>query len=243
MSELLLLPPRSASVSDLLEAATRLFKATLPKVLPLVLIGVLCGEAANIVWLAARRPLTPMPHDPRYIMLQVVGGIIYVAFVAAAMLRQRALARGGDIVTSKALQQSLRRLPVLLLAVLLSAFSVAAGSMMLVLPGIFLAVCYSVLWPLVLFEGAGPYRALVQCVELVRPFWWKACACLVISLLVMAVWLLGFAAVFGILSQVLVDSAGFRAVEASAGLAVAAAVLVFLSSLWIVLYSAASSSA
>jgi len=242
MSELLLLPPRSASVSDLLEAASRLFKATLPKVLPLMLIGVLCGEAANIFWLAQGHTLAALPHDPTYVALRIVGGIIYVALVAAAMLRQRRLARGGAASESE-LRQALRRLPVLLLALVLAAFSVAAGFMMLVLPGIFLIVCYSVLWPLVLFEGMGPYQALVQSVERVRPFWWKACAAFVIAVLVIFVWIFGLGAALGILRTVFTDSPAFRAMAAVGLLTAEAFMVSFFSALWVVLYSAASNSA
>jgi hypothetical protein len=246
MSELLPLPPRSASVSDLLDAASRLFKATLPKVLSLVLIGVLCGEAANIVWLAKLgqdQTLTTLPHDPLYMVLRVIGGIVYLGLVAAAMLRQRRLARGGGTPTESELRQALRRLPVLLLTFVLGIFSVAAGLTMLVLPGIFLMVCYTVLWPLVLFEGMGPYRALVQSVELVRPFWWRACAAFVIAVLVIFIWIFGLGAVLGILRTVFVDGPAFRAVAAASLLAAEAFMISFLCALSIVLYSAASNSA
>jgi hypothetical protein len=246
MSELLLLPPRSASVSDLLDAASRLFKATLPKVLPLLLIGVLCGEAANILWLAKLtkgQTLAALPHDPLYIGLRVIGGIVDLALIAAAMMRQRRLARGGGGAAQDELRQALRRLPVLLLTFVLSIFSVAAGLTMLVLPGIFLMVCYTVLWPLVLFEGTGPYRALVQSVELVRPFWWKACAAFVIAVLVIFIWIFGLGAVLGILGAVFTDSPAFRAVAAAGLLAAEAFMISFMCSLCIVLYSAASNSA
>jgi hypothetical protein len=243
MSQLLPLPPRSASVSELLQAASRLFRVTLPKVLPLMLIGVLCGEAANIFWLAKGQTLTALPHDPLYVTLRVFGGIVYLALVAAAMLRQRRLARGRANPGESELRQALRRLPVLLLAVVLATFSVAAGLMMLVLPGIFLMVCYTVLWPLVLFEGMGPYRALVHSVELVRPFWWKACAAFVIAVLVVFIWIFGLGAVLGILRTVFVDGPAFRAVAAASLLAAEAFMIAFFCALWIVLYSAASSSA
>ena len=51
------------------------------------------------------------------------------------------------------LQASLRRLPVLLLASLLANLSVIAGVLLLVLPGVFLLVCYLVLLPVMLFDG------------------------------------------------------------------------------------------
>jgi hypothetical protein len=244
MSELLSLPPRSASVSDLLEAASRMFRSTLLKVLPLVLIAVLFGEIANIHWLATGHVLTTtLPHDPVYLVLRVVGGVIYVALIAAAMLRQRTLARGGEAAAADELRTALRRLPVLLATIVLATLSVVAGLALFVLPAIFLIVCYTVLWPLVLFDGLGPYRALVQSVELVRPFWWKACAAFVIAALVVLIWMFGLGAVLGILRSVFADSPLFRAVAAAGLLAAEAFMICFFSSVWIVLHSAASSSA
>jgi hypothetical protein len=46
------------------------------------------------------------------------------------------------------------------------------GFSLLILPGLFLFVCYLVMLPVVLFEQHNPYVALVRCVLLVRPYWW-----------------------------------------------------------------------
>ena len=52
------MPPRpDASVSQLLDAATGLFRATLLKCLPFAMIGVLCLEVPNFYWVASGHTL------------------------------------------------------------------------------------------------------------------------------------------------------------------------------------------
>ena len=50
-------PPRSASVSDLLEAATGVFRMTLAKTLPLGMFAILLVALPNFYWLAKGKPL------------------------------------------------------------------------------------------------------------------------------------------------------------------------------------------
>jgi hypothetical protein len=138
----------------------------------------------------------------------------------------------------------LRRLPVILASVLLALLSVVIGVLALVLPGVFLMVCYLVLLPVVLFDGLGPYAALLRSVRVLRPLWWKALAACVITLLLFLIGGIVVAAIIAVIAELLAGNrAAFQAVETAIAVGYGALYFVFLSALMLVIHSAASSSA
>ena len=136
----------------------------------------------------------------------------------------------------------------LVISALLAWLLVFAGSLALILPGVFAAVCLLLLRPVVLFDARNPLHAISRCFSLARPHVdqgacqrrdrraglrdlrhsprrraWGFCE----SLLTLA----------GI------QPAALSAFAAACGLGVQAVALVYFNSLWLVLYSTASSSA
>jgi hypothetical protein len=256
-------PPSGANVSELLEAATRLFRITLPKCLPLAMLGLLVGQIATFYWLASGHTaqLTRLPDDATWWVLTFLGLIGYLWLAAAMMLRQRALI-AGPVRTTVVLEAAARRLPTLLVAVMLSMMALSiglvpaciAGSLLsgplgtvlvflLAAPNGFLIVCFVMLMPIVLFEQRSPYQAVVRAVQLVRPIWVKVCAALVIAMLIVGVCALAAGLCIGVLPKVAGDGAAVEAIVNALVLAVLAVVAVFLSALYLVLYSIASNSA
>jgi hypothetical protein len=239
-------PPRpDASVSQLLDAATQLFRATLLKCLPFAMLGVLCLEIPNFYWVASGHSLEHgMPSDPRYYLLGFAASAVTLFIVSAMMLRQRAFASGAAVDSAAELAAAGRRLPRILLGWILAQLSLFVGFTLLILPGIFLLVCYLVLLPVLLFENLNPYAALVRCVHLVLPYWWKVLACIVIAALVVLICTLAAAAALGILAALLVgEMAATQAIVAAVTVGIWAIACVFGSALALTLHSAASSSA
>lgn len=240
------MPPRpDASVSKLLEAATTLFRATLLKCLPFAMVGVLCLEIPNFYWVASGHTLEHgMPADTRYWLLAFIAGAVTLFIASAMMLRQRALASGAAVDSAAELVAAARRLPVILLGWILAQLSLFLGFTLLILPGIFLLVCYLVLLPVLLFEDHNPYAALVRCVQLVLPRWWKVLATIVIAVLVVLICSLAAAAVLSILAALLVGQGpAVQAIVAAVTVGIGAIGCVFFSALALTLHSAASSSA
>lgn len=235
----------TASVSDLLETSAQLCRASLLKCLPLGMLALLCAQLPNIYWRATGHNISfSAQHDANYDLLALVGTAIEFWLIGALMLRQRAVVLGAPILASAELRTSLRRLPVILMSVLLAVLSVAAGLALLILPGIFLMVCYLVLLPAVLFDGLGPYASLLRSVRLIRPLWWKAMAAFVIALLLFIIFAFVVAAVIGVIAEVLAgDRAALAAVETACTVGFGALFLVYSSALALALHSAASSSA
>jgi hypothetical protein len=176
-----------------------------------------------------------------------VGFAVYQLLAALLMLRQRTLLLGRAPQLQADLAVALARWLPLILSSVLAGILFFVGTLALVLPGIYLLVCFLLLRPVVLFETQSPVQVVVRCIRLVRPMWWKALAAAVIAVLIFLVCAFAASLAFGILKFALsaagMKPAAITAFAQACGLGIQAVALVYFSALWLVLYSAASSSA
>lgn len=243
-----LLPPRSAEVADIMDAARQVFRATLPKCLPLAMLSILLAQMAALQALATgKSPDLMKPHDATYWVLFALGFIGWQLLAAVIMLRQRALLNGKPANLGIELPLALGRWPMLVLTAVLSGVVMLMGFVLLIVPGIYAFVCFLLLRPVVLFEPVGALRALQRCLELTRPRWMKACAIAVMGTLIVVVCTLAAIAALSLLSTLLatlgVKAAAVNAVGAAVLLGLLSVAAVYFSALWLSLYSVASSSA
>jgi hypothetical protein len=239
-------PRRGQSVAELLHTAIAVFRATLLKCLPFAMIAVLCAEAPNFYWLAGGHSLEHgLPTDPTYWGLAFGFSAVALYIFSAMMLRQVYFSGGFAVDARQEFTLAARRLPTLLIAWILMQVSLFVGLVVLIVPGVFLFVCYLVLLPVILLEGQrNPLLALQRCVMLVLPNWWRICAAFVIALLTMFVCVLVVAAVLQILATMLAGSGSmFQAIFAAGSIAIGATVFVFFSALALAVHSSANSSA
>jgi hypothetical protein len=243
------LPPLSAPVSDLLDAATAIFRVTLAKCMPVALFAMLVAALPDVYWMTTGKPMDFFhpPVDPKFWALTVVGLVCYQFLAAILMLRQRAMLDGGVPALSREAAVALRRWPMLVVTYILGGVAVFAGMLLLIGPGVFLLVCFLLMRPVVLFEVAAPPQLLLRCVRLVQRAWVKVMAAAVIAGLIFVVCVVAAGACLGIVQAVAVGlgapPAAMNAVSAACELGVQAVALVYFNALWLVLYSAASSSA
>ena len=259
------LPPRTASVSDLLDAATVVFRTTLGKALPAALFAMLLAGLAGMYLMTTGKMLDfrHPPLDPRFWMFAALGLVCYQWLAAIVMLRQRSMMDGAAPDYSRESAAALQRWPLLVTTYLLESVAISAGpmlaamflrgtvaivaAMLLVIPSIYLCVCLLLLRPVVLFEPVGPVQALVRCVRLVRPMWPRVLAAAIIALLIFFVCTVAAGAALGIVHAIVaasgVQASAFQAFSAACQLGIDAIALVYFNALWLVLYSVASSSA
>jgi len=243
-----LLPPRSMEVSDVMDAAKRVFLATLAKGLPLAMFGVLCSQLAAMYWLTTGKSLAfTEPRDTTFWALALVGLAGYQLLAGALMVRQRKIVAGVKPELAAEFSAAFGRWPALMVTGLLAGASFFLGTLLLLLPGIFVLVCTLLQRPVVLFEKVDPVQALKRCVQLVRPHFWKVMAVGVIALLIAVVCLLGAGALLGLVNALLgllgVQAAVLNAFGVACMLGFEAVAIVYFSAVWLALYSAASSSA
>jgi hypothetical protein len=86
----------------------------------------------------------------------------------------------------KSFSRAARRAPALMLASVVASLGMVLGFFLLVIPGVLLAVWWSLMVPAVVLEGHGPRAALGRSRELVRGHGAKVFATMVISLAIMA---------------------------------------------------------
>jgi hypothetical protein len=85
------------------------------------------------------------------------------------------------------LQVAVGRLgPLVWLAILAEVLLVIAF-ILLVIPGIYLTVCWMLALPVLMFEGIGGYRALHRSRELISGYWWTAFGALLVGFIAIAV--------------------------------------------------------
>jgi hypothetical protein len=239
-------PRRGQSVAELLYTAMALFRATLLKCLPLAMVAVLGAEAPNLYWLATGHSLQQgLPQDPLWWWLAFGFSAVALYIFSAMMLRQVYFSGGFAVDVRQEFALAARRLPTLLGAWILMQVSLFVGLLALVVPAVFLFVCYLVLLPVILLEGQlNPVLALHRCVVLVLPNWWRVCAAFVIALVTMLVCVIVVAALLQIVASMLAGSESLaRAIIAAGTIAIGAAAIVFFSALALVIHSSANSSA
>jgi hypothetical protein len=238
-------PRRGQSVSALLETATQVFRATLLKCLPFAMIAVLIVDIPNFYWLASGHSLERgLPTEPLYLWLVGATQAIALYIGSAMMLRQLYFSGGFAVNARQELTLAARRFPSLLLSFILMYVSLIAG-FLLIIPDIFLLVCYLVLVPVVLLEGQlNPINALRRCIMLVGPNWWRVCAAIVIATLAIIISAIFVAAILGILANLFAGQGPVvQAITAAGIVAIGAMMIVFFSALALAVHSSASNCA
>jgi len=194
-------PARPVSVSDMLDATYARFKRSALKCLPLMMPAVLAVQAADIYWLlAGHRGAKPLdPRDTPYYVLTVLGVLLFVWLTGAVVLRMQALGTKRSRSVAEDLRESGKLWPALFATTMLAGALVMVGLLALLLPGIWLSVCLTPLYPVVVLDRATPVAALRRCIALVRPMWVKVLAALVFALFVVFVCLLTLGVVLALL--------------------------------------------
>jgi hypothetical protein len=243
-----LLPPRSAEVADIMAAAMQVFRATLPKCLPLAMLSILLAQLASLYALATgKSPDLLKPHDATFWVLFIMGFATWQLLAAIIMLRQRSMLAGRPPGLKDEWRAAFQRWPLLFLSAMLSGLVMSLGFVLLIAPGIYAFICFLLLRPVVLFEKVDAAQALHRCFRLVRPRWPKFFAAALIGTLIVVVCTLAAVAAMSLLTSLLgglgIQAAAINALGAAVLLGVLSVAAVYFSALWLALYSVASSSA
>jgi hypothetical protein len=204
MSMSLYPPERPQTIGEVLDTTFKFLGVSLLKMLPYGMLITLAGQLGNIHNLATgRRTRSVVPRDPMSWLLLGVSLIASLMLWAAMLLRQRAIARGERVSMGAELAAALRMLPGLILLTLAIVVGVCAGIVLLVVPGVYLAVGLSLAMPALVLAGKRPFDALKYSLQLVHGYWWRTLAIFLITLAIVIVfYLLG-----GIVMAILVRMA------------------------------------
>lgn len=183
MSSTILPFQRPVSAGEVLDTAFRLFKASLVRCLPLSLAAVVMGQLPTVYTLASgRRPSVSLETDPMDLLLVIVAGLANVLLWGAILLRQHAIAYGRASTLSADLRRVLSLLVPSLAMALLSVLAIAVGLVLLVVPGLYLAVALLFAYPAMLLDGQSVVGSIRASLNLVRGNWWRTSLVLTVAL-------------------------------------------------------------
>ncbi len=216
---------RPLSVGELLDAAIKVCTAhagTLLKAVLFVLVPVQVFAALVLVSTVPDADYltgeTVEDVSGTYVAGQIVIGLLgIVSFLLATGACFRAVAEGWlgrQPDWRESLRFALRRALPLAWVSILYFFGVLLGALLIVLPGIWVAVAWSVVYPVVLVEDVRGRRALGRSRRLVRGRWWASFAVLLLGFLLAFIVGAIFGFVFGVLSAVN-ESLGFLIVTST----------------------------
>jgi hypothetical protein len=243
MTRLSLYPPaRPQSIGEVLDAGFRLFRATLGHCLPYGALLVIAGELGNFSDLfSGRIPSATLEHDRAWWTWYGIGLGIMLLLYGALLKRQDALARRRPTSMAAELGASLRQFPQLIALTLIAWAGITLGLLLLVVPGLYLAVALAFGAPALLVGGiSGPIRALAESARLVRGEWPRTALLMVLVILIT---LAAYAVLVAILTAGSIAIAGIaeRTVVASfseiAGVVVGSITVPFWSAMILVIYA------
>jgi len=194
-------PSRPQSIGEVLDAGFRLFRATLGLCLPYGALLVIAGQLGNFYDLASGRlPRTTGGRDPTWWTWYGVGLVLTLLLWGALILRQHAIATHSAAAAPATrfpasrtrcsmraeLLAALQRLPQLVALTLLASAGVAAGLLLLVAPGLYLAVALAFGTPILLLRrDSGVVGALTESERIVRGHWGRTALLLLLVILMM----------------------------------------------------------
>jgi hypothetical protein len=164
-------------VGEVLRSSLALFQAAFLPMLPLSLIAALAAVIyrAFIVPAVPEDVLTALKFDfvdARFLTLLAVAMVLNLFAYGAMWAQGDFIAHGERMSTPRALAIGLRALPTLVGASVLFIAAVAAGSMLFLVPGVFLSVTLFLYGPAVILERKGVFAALGESHRLVLGHWW-----------------------------------------------------------------------
>lgn len=172
-----------SSVLELLARAIDLFGRSLPSCLPVSLLAVLAGQAPSAYLMMRGETLAlAAPKDPGWFLVMGVTSLINLWAWLFMLHRQRTLVGAALDTVPQAAQRALGQVPQAIGLVITTAALVGVGSLLLLIPGIYLLVA---LWPafaILATEELGLLASLDRALQRVRGRWWPTALLLLVML-------------------------------------------------------------
>lgn len=187
MSTPLYPPSRPQSIGEVLDTTFKLLGVSLVKTLPYGVLMTLAGQLGNIDnLLAGRHARIFVPRDPATWLLWTVSMVLSLTLWAALILRQRAIAQAFPVSMRAEFATVLRRLPSLILLGILLFTALCVGTLLLIVPGVYLAIALSMATPALVLAGKSPVDAMKYSLELIRGHWWRTLGIFLVTAVILA---------------------------------------------------------
>jgi hypothetical protein len=195
------------SIGRVLDSGFRLFVKAFTSALPLSLAAaavLAVPNIANVLMGGTEQAQGPVPVST-VLILFLVALPIYMILIAAVVYRLGAAAELHEASTGQALARGVRCVLSLIGAAILYFLAMAAGLILLVIPGIILSLSLSFGFFAIVLDGESALGALKHSHRLVWGNWWRTLAVVSVPVVIVMILYLGLGIVFG---ATLVMSAG-----------------------------------
>jgi hypothetical protein len=177
-------------IGQVLDSVFQLTRTTFTRMLPYAfLAGVL--SAVPFVYImttgALDNPaaLANFELSPAYWVTTLLMVPLNFLVYGAGILRVESIARGADIGFGDSVSRTLPRIVPIIVAAISYVLAVGVGLVLLVIPGLILAVSLYMFLPAILLEGKGPIESLGYSHKLVWGNWWRVATISTVALIIM----------------------------------------------------------
>lgn len=212
-------PTQPQGVGGVLDTAFQLFKSSFAAVWPISLLLALVNVLPLGYLIVAGPKLDlgsfggnpfAMYENPMTLIISLVCGVLSMWVLSALLLKQRAIGTDQELSTGDAFQKSLPRVVPVVIASISFGIAVVLGLLLLLVPGVILAVSLFLYMVVLLFDDKSAFESLSGSHKLVWGNWWRTCAVLTLLSILMFVILF----TLGFVGALVLPFAGFAVSDA-----------------------------
>ncbi len=183
---------RPLSIGEILETGFKLLRGrfstliacVLVPVVPLTILGTALAAAIDPDRYDVDATGTSSSADLANLVDNLLGGCAAAIAIAAGFPVISSAYLGEQVDARTSLRYGLSRLLPLLVAYFVISIAVGLGLIALVIPGVFLAIKWSITFPAIVAERTGAFDGMTRSWELTRGTWWRVFGALVVVLLI-----------------------------------------------------------
>jgi hypothetical protein len=184
---------RPLSIGEMLDAGFKLFRqrfgtlmtCVLVPVVPLSIIStIIVGSVDDTAFDVNAPASSGDSSDVASLIDNLLGGCAAAIAIAACFRVISSAYLGERTSAGDSLRYGLSRLGPLIVAYFAMSIVIGLGLVALVIPGVFLAIKWSMTFPAIVAERAGPFQAMGRSWELTRGHWWRTFGALLVVVLI-----------------------------------------------------------
>jgi hypothetical protein len=184
---------RPLSIGEMLDAGFKLFRqrfgtlmvCVLAPVVPLSIISTLIVASVDDRAFDVDAPaIDSSSADVANLIDNILSGAAAAIAIAACFKVISSAYLGERTDAASSLRYGLSRLGPLIVAYIAMSVGIGLGLIALLIPGIFLAIKWSMTFPAIVAERAGPFKAMGRSWDLTRGHWWRTFGTLLVVVLI-----------------------------------------------------------
>ncbi|MGB5166503.1 MAG: hypothetical protein WBN09_08370 [Woeseiaceae bacterium] len=193
------------SIGGILDSGFKLFNASLKQVAPIAYLGALAGALWG--WFTQAAMLRQISENgtvdfnvPMMVSTYIVTIIVGSTVMAAAIIRIRAVYESETMSFGQAMFAGLKRAPAVFIASIIYMLAFMGGSILLLVPGIYISVMLAFAFYAASADSKGPLESCKYSYRLVKGNWWRTAGLLTIIVIIAIVFYFAVGLVAGMLA-------------------------------------------